>query len=109
MVDHICNNCFKSIKQFEEFCDAVRNVHGFTQVYVDNVKDETINEPIEYVEEELVENIEDISNEFPIKSILSIEKDIEPNSALARRPGQFKISHFYFIFVSKTNNNEFSL
>lgn len=104
MVDHICNNCWKSIKRFDEFCDAVRNVHGFTQVYVENTKDDTIDEPIEYVEEDLDENIDDISTELPIKSILSIEKDVDNDSALARRPGQFNC-RLTFVFFSFANEN----
>lgn len=102
MVEHICNNCWKSIKQFDEFCDAIRNVHGFTQVYVENTKEESIDEHIEYVEEELEENI-DMSTELSIKSILSIEKDVEKNvSSLARRPGQFNVLNSVdFLFANQ--------
>lgn len=105
MANHICNKCWKSLKQFDEFCDTVRNVHGFAQVhYVENTKDELNDESIEYAEEEELDDNVHISTEFSIKSMLSIEKDVDKNSALARRPGQFNCHHFVFITFANHNN-----
>lgn len=109
-MEHICNSCLESIKQFDEFCDSVRNVHGFTQVYDESTKDDATDEPIEYVEEEIVENIEDLSIEFQTNSTLSIEKDFEKTSALARRPGRFdSLISVFFSCTSHINNKKLSL
>lgn len=80
MIDQICDECWKTLFQFNEFCERVREMH---ESFIENDKDAVA---IEYVEEEIDERYLDQSElDTDILPTLTIEKDLENNASLARR------------------------